>query len=192
MLITDWKLLPDVAVCDPLLTVGSPPPVTASAGVDALTHAIEAYVSRRRQPTADLFALGAIGQLAPNLVRAYRDGRDLEARARPRSARSTPGSPSATPRSRSCTGCPAHRGALPRRPRPLELDAARHGRRVDPARGAGPLRRRRRAWASAPPAPTALRTPARRPPSPPLPTCAPAWTSPPCEPLASTPTVSPS
>jgi alcohol dehydrogenase class IV len=81
MLITDWKLLPDVAVCDPLLTVGSPPAVTASAGVDALTHAIEAYVSRRQQPTADLFALGAIRQLAPNLVRAFRDGRDLEARA---------------------------------------------------------------------------------------------------------------
>jgi alcohol dehydrogenase class IV len=80
MLITDWKLLPDVAVCDPLLTVGSPPPVTASAGVDALTHAIEAYVSRHRQPTADLFALGAINQLAPYLVRAFRDGRDLEAR----------------------------------------------------------------------------------------------------------------
>jgi alcohol dehydrogenase class IV len=80
MLITDWKLLPDLAVCDPLLTVGSPPPVTASAGVDALTHAIEAYVSRRRQPTADLFALGAIRQLAPHLVRAFRDGRDLEAR----------------------------------------------------------------------------------------------------------------
>ena len=80
MLITDWKLLPDVAVCDPLLTVGSPPPVTASAGVDALTHAIEAYVSRRHQPTADLFALGAIRQLAPYLVRAFRDGRDLEAR----------------------------------------------------------------------------------------------------------------
>jgi alcohol dehydrogenase class IV len=80
MLITDWTLLPDVAVCDPLLTVGSPPSVTASAGVDALTHAIEAYVSRRRQPTADLFALGAIGQLAPYLVRAFRDGRDLEAR----------------------------------------------------------------------------------------------------------------
>jgi alcohol dehydrogenase class IV len=80
MLITDWKLLPDVAVCDPLLTVGSPPPVTAAAGVDALTHAVEAYVSRRRQPTADLFALGAIRQLAPYLVRAFRDGRDLEAR----------------------------------------------------------------------------------------------------------------
>lgn len=79
-LITDWRLLPDVAICDPLLTVGSPPPVTAAAGVDALTHAIEAYVSRRHQPTADLYALGAIRQLYPFLERAWRDGRDLEAR----------------------------------------------------------------------------------------------------------------
>jgi alcohol dehydrogenase class IV len=81
MLITDWGLLPDVAVCDPLLTVGSPPPVTASAGVDALTHAIEAYVSQRNQPTADLFALGAIRQLYPYLLPAFRDGHDLEARS---------------------------------------------------------------------------------------------------------------
>jgi alcohol dehydrogenase class IV len=80
MLITDWKLLPDVAVVDPLLVVGSPPKVTASAGVDALTHAIEAYVSQRRQPTADLFALGAVRQLYPFLLPAFRDGRDLEAR----------------------------------------------------------------------------------------------------------------
>jgi alcohol dehydrogenase class IV len=80
MLITDWKLLPDVAVVDPLLSVGSPRAVTASAGVDALTHAIEAYVSQRHQPTADLFALGAIRQLYPFLRRAWRDGQDLEAR----------------------------------------------------------------------------------------------------------------
>jgi alcohol dehydrogenase class IV len=80
MLITDWSLLPDAALVDPLLVVGSPPPVTASAGVDALTHAIEAYVSQRHQPTADLFALGALGQLYPYLRRAIQDGSDLEAR----------------------------------------------------------------------------------------------------------------
>jgi alcohol dehydrogenase class IV len=86
MLITDWKLLPDVAVVDPQLVVGSPPKVTASSGVDALTHAIEAYVSQRRQPTADMFALGAIRQLygqggEPPLLRAFRDGADMAARA---------------------------------------------------------------------------------------------------------------
>ena len=80
MLITDWGLLPDVAIVDPLLVVGSPPSVTASSGVDALTHAIEAYVSQRHQPTADLFALGAVRQLYPGLLAAFRDGADLAAR----------------------------------------------------------------------------------------------------------------
>jgi alcohol dehydrogenase class IV len=80
MLIGDWKLLADAAFVDPLLCVGAPPAVTASAGVDALTHAIEAYVSRRRTPTTDLFALGALRQLYPHLRRAFADGADLEAR----------------------------------------------------------------------------------------------------------------
>src|SRR5205814_864044 len=65
---------------DPLLVIGSPPSVTASSGIDALTHAVEAYVSQRRQPTADLFALGAIRQLNPALLTAFHDGRDVEAR----------------------------------------------------------------------------------------------------------------
>ena len=80
MLISDWSLLPDVAVVDPLFAVGSPRSVTASAGVDALTHAMEAYVSQRHQPTADLFALGAIRDLYPHLVRAWDDGKNMEAR----------------------------------------------------------------------------------------------------------------
>ena len=80
MLITDWSLLPDVAVIDPLFVVGSPRSVTASAGVDALTHAIEAYVSQRHQPTADLFALGAIRDLYPHLVAAWEDGKNIVAR----------------------------------------------------------------------------------------------------------------
>src|SRR5690606_23881799 len=51
MLITDAKLIPDVAIADPALTLGCPPRVTAATGLDALTHAIEAYVSRRATPT---------------------------------------------------------------------------------------------------------------------------------------------
>ena len=80
MLIGDWKMLADAAFVDPLLCVSAPPSVTASAGVDALTHAIEAYVSRRATPTTDLFALGALRQLYPNLRRAFADGADLDAR----------------------------------------------------------------------------------------------------------------
>jgi alcohol dehydrogenase len=81
MLITDWILLPDVAIVDAALMAGAPPPVTAAAGIDALTHAIEAYVSQRHQPTADVFALGAIRQLAPNLAVAWANGADLAARS---------------------------------------------------------------------------------------------------------------
>lgn len=73
MLITDWTLLPRVAVADPLLTLGMPAWVTASTGIDALTHAIEAYVSRRATPTSDLFALGAVSDIARNLLLAWRD-----------------------------------------------------------------------------------------------------------------------
>jgi alcohol dehydrogenase class IV len=80
MLIGDWKLLADVAIVDARLCVSAPPSVTASAGVDALTHAIEAYVSRRRTPTTDIFALGALRQLYPNLRLAFGDGSDLTAR----------------------------------------------------------------------------------------------------------------
>lgn len=80
MLITDWQVMPDVAIADPLLTYGCPPAVTASTGVDALTHAIEAYVSRRASPTSDLFALAGAGQIGPSLERAWQRGDDAEAR----------------------------------------------------------------------------------------------------------------
>jgi alcohol dehydrogenase class IV len=80
MLITDWRLMPRVAVADPLLTLGMPRWVTASTGIDALTHAIEAYVGRRATPTSDLFALGAIRDIFDNLLSAWQTG-DLAARA---------------------------------------------------------------------------------------------------------------
>ena len=80
MLITDNKMVPRAAIVDPSLTVDAPPKVTASAGVDALTHAIEAYVSRRANPFSDGLALSAIRRLVWSLPAAYRDGRDVEAR----------------------------------------------------------------------------------------------------------------
>jgi alcohol dehydrogenase len=55
--------------------------VTADSGVDALTHAIEAYISVRRNPTSDLFALDAIAAISTYLPRAWADGGDAEARA---------------------------------------------------------------------------------------------------------------
>jgi alcohol dehydrogenase class IV len=80
MLITDHRLIPDVAIADPVLTHGCPRSVTASTGLDALTHAIEAYVSRRATPSSDLFALGAARQIGRWLERAWQDGADAVAR----------------------------------------------------------------------------------------------------------------
>jgi alcohol dehydrogenase class IV len=69
------------AIVDPALTLSMPPGLTAAVGVDALTHAIEAYVSRRAQPMTDLLALSAIRLIARHLRAAYRHGDDLEARS---------------------------------------------------------------------------------------------------------------
>ena len=80
MLITDDKMVPRAAIVDPSLTVDAPAKVTASAGVDALTHAIEAYVSRKATPLTDTLALSAIRRLAWSLPAAFADGQDREAR----------------------------------------------------------------------------------------------------------------
>jgi alcohol dehydrogenase class IV len=69
-----------VALCDPLLTLSLPPAVTAATGLDALSHAIGAYVSVERQPLADAYALYAIELIRKWLPRAIADGQDREAR----------------------------------------------------------------------------------------------------------------
>lgn len=68
------------AIVDPTLTLSMPRSLTAAVGVDALTHAIEAYVSRRAQPMTDLLALSAIRLIAGHLRAAYEDGANLLAR----------------------------------------------------------------------------------------------------------------
>jgi alcohol dehydrogenase len=88
-------LIPRHAICDPQLTLGAPPTVTAHSGIDALSHAIEAYTAAREEPSVDLvlgrpqvgknllsdsLALTAAGHIARNLVRVVEDGDDLEAR----------------------------------------------------------------------------------------------------------------
>jgi alcohol dehydrogenase class IV len=70
-----------VALCDPLLTLTLPPWLTAATGLDALSHAIGAYVSVERQPLADAYALYAIELISRWLMRAVTDGSDCEARA---------------------------------------------------------------------------------------------------------------
>ena len=88
-------LIPRHAICDPLLSVGAPPVVTAHSGIDALSHAVEAYMAAREEPSVDLvlgrpqvgknllsdaLALSAAGHIFRNLARAVEDGSDVEAR----------------------------------------------------------------------------------------------------------------
>ncbi len=80
MLISSPKILPTVAIVDPLMTVKMPRGITAATGLDALTHAIEAYVSVRAQPLTDTFALRAINLISGNIRAAYSHPDDLEAR----------------------------------------------------------------------------------------------------------------
>lgn len=73
-------LIADRVYVDPLLTVTMPPAVTASTGLDALTHCIESYANRFAHPAVDLYALQGIRLIAANLVRAVENGEDIEAR----------------------------------------------------------------------------------------------------------------
>lgn len=73
-------LFPELALLDPLLTLSAPPGITASTGMDALTHAIEAYTSLQATVITDALALKAIKLIAPNLPQAVAKGQDAGAR----------------------------------------------------------------------------------------------------------------
>lgn len=73
-------LVPDASYIDPMLTIGVPPAVTASTGLDALTHCIEAFVNKFAHPMTDLYALEGIRLIGKSLVDAYNDGSKIEAR----------------------------------------------------------------------------------------------------------------
>jgi alcohol dehydrogenase len=80
MAIVDWRVTPGIALDDPLLMVGMPPALTAATGMDALTHAVEAYVSTIATPMTDSAAEKAIELVAKHLRPAVANGNDLEAR----------------------------------------------------------------------------------------------------------------
>lgn len=73
-------LIADVAYVDPQLTVTVPPKVTAETGMDALTHCIEAYTNKFAHPAVDMYALMGIKFISENLLRAVKNGQDIEAR----------------------------------------------------------------------------------------------------------------
>ena len=80
MLIGSPFIMPRVAIVDPLLTLSCPRSLSAAVGIDALTHAIEAYVSLKSQPMSDIFCLSAIELISGNLRQAWANGNNVEAR----------------------------------------------------------------------------------------------------------------
>ncbi len=77
----DPKMAPRVAIVDPELTQSMPPSLTAATGMDALTHAIEAYTAKAAEPLADAAALYAVELIYRHLKSAVTDGRNLESRS---------------------------------------------------------------------------------------------------------------
>ncbi len=75
-------LMPNAAICDPELTIGLPPILTAGAGMDALTHCIEAILSPINDPPAEAVGIDGIEKIIKedSLIRSFKDGQDKEAR----------------------------------------------------------------------------------------------------------------
>lgn len=80
MLLQGAALMPSLAVIDPRFTMTLPPAITASTGLDAFCHAVEAYTSRKATPLSDTFALSAYRRILKNLPAAYQDGNNAAAR----------------------------------------------------------------------------------------------------------------
>ena len=78
--IQDLSLIPHYAVLDPELTRGLPPHITSTTGMDALTHAVEAYTNQFAPKSTDKLAIEAVKLIFENLETAYRDGGNLTAR----------------------------------------------------------------------------------------------------------------
>ncbi len=72
---------PDLAICDPELTISLPPWLTAATGMDALTHCVEGFLSTRENPPTEAVALDGISRVAGYVDRATVDGQDREARS---------------------------------------------------------------------------------------------------------------
>jgi alcohol dehydrogenase class IV len=80
LVIADTRIVPQMAALDPLLMAGLPPAVTAATGMDALTHALEAYLGDWSTEFTDRMALSAVTMIFENLPRGYERGDDLVAR----------------------------------------------------------------------------------------------------------------
>lgn len=73
-------LLPKAAILDPRMTLTMPPHITAATGMDALTHAVEAFICLQKNPLSDSHAISAISLIRKNIVNAVKDGKNADAR----------------------------------------------------------------------------------------------------------------
>ncbi|MBI4704438.1 MAG: iron-containing alcohol dehydrogenase [Deltaproteobacteria bacterium] len=80
MAITSYRIYPHVAILDPKMTLSVPPRLTAATGMDAMTHAVEAFYCLQKNPVSDAFAVAAIRLVLDNLVRSVEDGANEQAR----------------------------------------------------------------------------------------------------------------
>ncbi len=77
---TSCHILPKLAILDTRMTLTMPPKITAATGMDALTHAVEAYICAQKNPISDAHAFAAINLIRDNLVTSVTDGKDKKAR----------------------------------------------------------------------------------------------------------------
>lgn len=75
-----WNLMPKAAICDPELTLGLPPALTAATGMDAIAHCMETFMAPAFNPPADGIALDGLTRAWAHIERATKDGSDREAR----------------------------------------------------------------------------------------------------------------
>lgn len=75
-----YELQPDLAILDPRTTLTLPPIITATTGIDALCHAVEAFTCLQKNPVSDAYAVAAINLIRENLEKAVRNGKDKQAR----------------------------------------------------------------------------------------------------------------
>ncbi|RKI98343.1 iron-containing alcohol dehydrogenase, partial [Butyricicoccus sp. 1XD8-22] len=80
MMIKQQSFMPTAAIVDPELSKSSPKHVTAATGIDALSHAIEAFLSKKSHPMTDMLALSAMKLIVNHIRDAYEDGNNMEAR----------------------------------------------------------------------------------------------------------------
>ena len=80
MMIKQPAFMPNVAIVDPILTISSPPSITAATGIDALSHAIESYLSRLAHPYSNFLALSAMDLIVNTILKVYEQGDDIDAR----------------------------------------------------------------------------------------------------------------